>query len=60
MKNVFLSCEKESLSKEFKVMAAKFEGHVTSLEKLGIKELISNPYLYYDFIPGQIKAVSCD
>ena len=43
MENVFLSCEKEFLSKEFKVRAAKFKGNVTSLEKLGIKELISNP-----------------
>ena len=43
MKNVFLYCEKEFLSKEFKVKAAKFTGNVTSLEKLDIKELISNP-----------------
>ena len=43
MENVFLSCEKEFLSKEFKVRAAKFKGNVTSLEKLGIKELTSNP-----------------
>ena len=43
MENVFLSCEKEFLSKEFKVRAAKFKGNVTFLEKLGIKELISNP-----------------
>ena len=41
--NVFLSCEKEFLSKEFKVRAAKFKENVTFLEKLGIKELISNP-----------------
>ena len=43
MENVLLSCEKEFLSKEFKVRAAKFKGNVTFLEKLGIKELISNP-----------------
>ena len=43
MENVFLSCEKEFLSKEFKVKATKFKGNVTSLEKLSIKELISNP-----------------
>ena len=43
MENVFLSCEKEFLSNEFKVRAAKFKGNVTFLEKLGIKELISNP-----------------
>ena len=43
MENVFLSCEKEFFSKEFKVRAAKFKGNVTFLEKLGIKELISNP-----------------
>ena len=43
MKNVFLSCEKEFVRKEFKVRAAKFKGNVTFLEKLGIKELISNP-----------------
>ena len=43
MANLFLSCEKEFLSEEFKVRAAKFKGNVTSLEKLGIKELISNP-----------------
>ena len=42
MENVFLSSEKEFLSKELKVRAAKFKGNVTSLEKLGIKELISN------------------
>ena len=43
MENVFLSCEKEFLSKEFKVRAAKFKGNLTFLEKLGIKELFSNP-----------------
>ena len=43
MKNVSLSREKEFLSKEFKVSAAKFKGNITSLEKSGIKELISNP-----------------
>ena len=43
MENVFLSCEKEFLSKEFKERAAKFKGNVTFLEKLGIKELISDP-----------------
>ena len=43
MENVFLSCENEFLGKEFKVRAAKFKGNATSLEKLGIKELISNP-----------------
>ena len=43
MENVFLSCGKEILSKEFKVTEAKFKGNVTFLEKLGIKELISNP-----------------
>ena len=34
---------KSFLSKDFKVRAAKFKGNVTSLEKSGIKELISNP-----------------
>ena len=43
MENVLLSCEKECLSKEFKVRAANIKGNVTFLEKLGIKELISNP-----------------
>ena len=43
MENVFLSCEKEFLSKKFKARTALFKGNVTSLEKLGIKELISNP-----------------
>ena len=43
MENVFLSCEKEFLSKEFKIRAAKFKGNVKSLEKLGVKGLISNP-----------------
>ena len=43
MENVFLSFENQFLSKEFKVRAAKFKGNVTSSEKLGIKELISNP-----------------
>ena len=43
MENVFLSCEKEFLSKEFTVRAIKFKGNVTSLEKLGIKQLISSP-----------------
>ena len=43
MENVFLSCEKEFLSKECKVRTAKFKGNVTLLKKLGIKELISNP-----------------
>ena len=43
MENVFLSFEKEFLSKEFEVRAAKFKGNVTSLEKLGIKQLISTP-----------------
>ena len=42
MENVFLSCEKEFLSKEFKIRAAKFKGNVTFSEKLGIKEFISN------------------
>ena len=42
MENVFLSCEKQFLSKEFKVKAVKFKGNVTFLEKLGIKELIFN------------------
>ena len=42
MENVLLSCEEEFLSKEFKVRTAKFKGNVISLEKLGIKELISN------------------
>ena len=42
MENVFLSCEQEFLSKEFKVRAAKFKGNVTFSEKLGIKELTSN------------------
>ena len=43
MENVFLSCEKEFLNKEFKARAVKFKGNVKFLEKLGIKELISNP-----------------
>ena len=43
MENVFISCEKEFLSKEFNVRAAKFKRNVTFLKKLGIKELISNP-----------------
>ena len=43
MENVFSSCEKEFLSKEFKVTAAKFKSNVTFLEKLGTKGLISNP-----------------
>ena len=43
MENVFLSCEKEFLSKEFKARAAKFKGNATFLEKFGIRELISNP-----------------
>ena len=43
MENVFSSCEKEFVSKESKVKAAKFRGNVTFLEKLGIKELISYP-----------------
>ena len=43
MENVFLFCEKEFLSKEFMVRAAKFKGNVTFWEKLGIKELITNP-----------------
>ena len=43
MENVFLSCENESFGEEFKIRAAKFKGNVTSLEKLVIKELISNP-----------------
>ena len=34
---------KKFLGKEFKIRAAKFKGNVTFLEKLGIKELISNP-----------------
>ena len=59
LENVFLSCEKEFLSKEFKVKAAKFKGNVMSLEKLGSKELIFNPDIY-DFNAGQIKAVSCN
>ena len=42
MENVFLSSEKEFLSKEFKVRAAKFKGNITFLEKC-FKELISNP-----------------
>ena len=43
MENVYLSCEKEFFSKEFKVRAVEFKGNITFLEKLGIKELISNP-----------------
>ena len=43
MENVFLSCEREFLSKEFEIRVTKFKANVTSLKKLGIKELISNP-----------------
>ena len=42
MENVFLSCEKEFLSKEFEIRVTKFKGNVTFLKKL-LKELISNP-----------------
>ena len=47
MENVFLSCEKEFLSKEFKARAAKFKGNVTFLEKLGIKSLFLIPILRF-------------
>ena len=47
MENVFLSCEKEFLSKEFKVRGAKSKGNVTFLENLGIKELILVPILRF-------------
>ena len=54
METVFVSCEKEFLSKKFKVRAAKFKGNVTSLKKLGIK--VSKVSRYYDFNVAQIKA----
>ena len=43
VENFLLSCEKQFLSKDFISRARKIRDNITSSERQGIKELISNP-----------------